>query len=391
MAGYGAQQPQGLWDQLTGVGNPAGLAGNPLLQMGLGMLEATSRGQSFGGGLSRGLNAANRAQVFSRGQDMQEAQTQALLDARAEKRARELAVQDARARAVRRPEVQKALGPWGAMVAEDPSLFPTVLPALLDDGPDPTTAARNLAEAGYVPGTPEYQQAMRAYMAKNQGTVVNVGAEPFKVPGGYRVTTEEERAAGGGLITPIEGFVRPEAAKAREMSNKLTPAINAVTRFSELVDKHGTEAWGNFSDAEVAGEMGTLYQQVISSLGLLTAAGTIQPGEVERFKSSLPNPTEKMTALTPGSLSTLKGGLKGLLRSLKDAQDIYRPIIEGEPPGGAAPVSADANRPPRFDFGAMTLDQLSGIGDETIDDFTDAEADAYSNALEKLLNKARGR
>ena len=391
------QQPQGLWDQLTGAGSSAGIAGSPLFQMGLATLQGASEGMPFGAGLPRGMQAAQRAQVVARGQDMQDFQTRMALQSAAEK-----AEQEARLAALR----QKTFGPGGTGAqiagpfAELASADPGIADAIIGEqvkakfrAPPKEANIRALVRAtGRDPDSPE-GQAYAEQLNARAGTQIFVGAAP---PGKLSVralTPDEAPAVGipaenaGQYIVDAKGNIElrpglaPELAAKRkqsELARQFDPALDAVDRLEALVSQHGTEGMGPFSDQQVVGEMGPLYQQVISALGLLSKSGTIQPSEVERFATSLPDPTSFASAISMGSVDRLLGGLKTLRRSLETARDAFK-TIEG-PDTEKAPEGA-------FDFDAMTVDQLLGIGDETIATFTDSQADAYADRLEALMRE----
>jgi len=349
---------------------------------GLHGFEAASRGDPLGSGWARGVGAAQLGQQRHRANQLQNLQLSEAMEAKERKLAQQQALQTARQKAFGSGAGAEAAGPFAELAAIDPQAAQAVIASQLTAAnrapPAPSALVDKLNQEGLIPGTPEWLTRAKELNDPRAPIQINTG---MKIPSGYRPATPEEKAETGAEVVRIPGVKDPAAEaferKSGELARQFDPALDAVDRLEALVDQYGTEGMGPFSDQTVVGQMGPLYQQVISALGLLSKSGTIQPSEVDRFATSLPDPTSFASAIRPGSVARLKGGLKTLRDSLKTARTAFQPI-------GSATEKAPEGA---FDFGSMTMDQLRGMDMETIETFTDAQAEAYADRLEALMRQ----
>jgi hypothetical protein len=101
-----------------------------------------------------------------------------------------------------------------------------------------TPLARNLIAAGYQPGTPEFQAAIKQAVLKS-GVTVNMGDSSYKVPAGYMMNDPQDPAKG---VKPIPGSdadrLTPEQAGKVQMMRSAQNQLPIVEKY--LFKKDGT-------------------------------------------------------------------------------------------------------------------------------------------------------
>ena len=157
-------------------------------------------------------------------------------------------------------------------------------------------------------GTPNkaYQQFMLA-KAKQGAMTINTGQG--SIPSG------SERVANPNVNSPIKTVIRPQIG-SKDYTNAeqgyltTSTGIGEVDKMIDLIDKHGTETWGN-----VSGQMAVLYGQILARVAEAQNKGVLQEGELEMIKEQLPDPSTIPSSTTSNkrmiaSYTTLKNILE---------------------------------------------------------------------------------
>ena len=184
-----------------------GLLDNPLLHLGIGLLSQKGRPE----GLLSGIQSYSQIAKAQQDAEMKKAQFDAM------QRQQEQAVmqQQAQQEAQRRIAESMAMGQGGGIDQQKLSMLNDLSVAqpdifgqmaqqqFLPQSPEQTDLARKLQEAGYQPGTPEFQQAMQRYLFKPVGTTVNVNTGDIPLTSQQTSKVQEKVRSG---IASIEGL-----------------------------------------------------------------------------------------------------------------------------------------------------------------------------------------
>lgn len=130
---------------------------------------------------------------------------------------------------------QQRLGMLNDIATAQPELFSQMAQQqFLPQSPEQTDLARKLQEAGYQPGTPEFQQAMQRYLFKPVGTTVNIDNAP-KLPGGYQWVDPGNPSAG---VQPIKGGDKEKGTQGQNVAaNYANRMAQSENRMDEIVSK----------------------------------------------------------------------------------------------------------------------------------------------------------
>ncbi len=117
-------------------------------------------------------------------------------------------------------------------------------------GPKGTTLERNLAAAGYTPGTPEYQEAMRKAMEK--GPLVDMGQDWQSQIMGQLPDAFQKASTAREDIGRYERML--ELSQSGQLGNT-GPGKNAMVNFKGFLNAMGMQGAANFIDGvgEIAG------------------------------------------------------------------------------------------------------------------------------------------
>lgn len=128
-------------------------------------------------------------------------------------------------------------------------------------------------------------------------------------------------------IQPIESS--PEYKKDEEALRSLEESIRQVDDFMDLLAETGTEKGG-----EKARQLRQKRDRVIGAYAKWQGLGVLQPGEVERLDSILPNPTDFAEQWNPMAGEAIYNTYEGLrqqaIRQLQEARQRYWYIQPGK-------------------------------------------------------------
>ena len=136
--------------------------------------------------------------------------------------------------------------------------------------------------------------------------------DAVKLQPGYRPVMVTGPNGAQVVAAPIEGT--PDWVKAQTEVDQLSVARANIQKFQDSLKKHGTEQVG-----AGAGEQKQLWSRVMASIGKLDELGTLQPGDLERLKNEIPDPTEWVRL--PMSTSRVNAALSGLDENFKMRQN----------------------------------------------------------------------
>jgi hypothetical protein len=233
----------------------------------------------------------------------------------------------------------------------------------------PTSLARNLELAGYVPGTPEYAAAMKEQLARS-GAGVSITQVPAP-PTGYMYEGFDARGLPVGLV-PIPGgpaamamaAADEKAASAQEGKERVTGVVSDdINRALGMLDQSPDLVSGLFGPAlsVVPGSVSADFQNVIQGIRANLAFDRLQ-----QMKEQSPT-GGALGSVSEGELKLLEGALGSLAQSqtaeqlrynLKRIHNLYMDTIHGEgSPHKRYDLTKDSTRqelPPATQGGAPT-------------------------------------
>lgn len=272
--------------------NMRGLLYDPMFQMGVGLLSA---GSTPGGSIASGLQTG-----MSNIQAMQQGQMQRQL--------MEAKLAEHQQQVQQRQRQQAVLSKW----QRGEELTPAEL-YYLDPGaavsstlPDPTTLERNLIAAGYQPGTPEFNEAMRGAIMKPQTVVNNVP----ELPAGYVPVDPNDLSKG---VKPIPGSGKDpkNTSEYRKVDRQLKQVQGSVDSYEKLLNQYGAEVMPGKGKLELR----TAYTNLLLDLKDLYNMGALQGPDLELMQQIIMDPTTfeaKGTEVASGRDSLV--GQLGLVR-----------------------------------------------------------------------------
>lgn len=307
---------------------------DPMFQFGVGMLAANrgpSGGEALQNALAGGMQGVTRGQTMVSNIDRQQAATE-LAQQQQQKRAMQLEQQ--RRLAAAAPQLAPAL------MSQDPEvrqqaiggiagMMPEALPGMLGQAmrqpstQKPTSLMQNLASAGYVPGTPEYEQAMLNVLTK-PATQISMGE---KLPTNYRWVDPQDRMKG---VEPIPGS--PAEKETRKEEYKLGGVGSALDRYRNVLKKHGAEIMPGAAKSELQ----TAYFDLMMEMKELFNLGVLQGPDLEIMQQTLTNPvtTEGKWLEMTGGMEAFEGQLALVDQKLSEARARAKALTgkKGAPP-----------------------------------------------------------
>ena len=185
------------------------------------------------------------------------------------------------------------------------------LRAMAAMAPDRTTLEKNLLAAGYVPGTPEYQEAVRAFLAKSTAPTVTVdvgaGTPEFKKESikyaFNRLGEVDEQIAGMGALEneldTIQNLIKGGAETGR-ITNALIPVQQLLAEAGLI----GDEEMGELGDKEL------LQRSIARIIPNMRVAGSGSTSDYEMRMFALAAPTFARTS--EGNRKIAAGMLQGI-------------------------------------------------------------------------------
>jgi hypothetical protein len=166
-----------------------------------------------------------------------------------------------------------------------------------------------------------------------------------------------------GVTRPTEAPLpgTKEAAEREISIGELDLARGNIAKLSELFKAYGPELSFPGSNTAVNGQMAQLYAAIVANIAKLRGMGVLQPGELENIERALPDPTS-VWAQMPGQEQKLKAALSELDALFSARRDmLYRAYYPQQqeapgtaglgraghpavPPPGMAPPSATQDR-----------------------------------------------
>lgn len=196
------------------------------------------------------------------------------------------------------------------------ALLGRTLPA---EPPDPTSLMRNMQAAGVDLQTPEGQAKMLEAIMKPQTQITNVPPMSLtdlarvQMPGGGPAplgATLPEIVEAGGTLRP------PEQTEYKEEVGKLDILKGAMSRYADMVNKHGTEFSLLGFNAEDTTELSSAYTSLMIQAKELFNLGVLQGPDMAIIEKALPDPTSLMNQRL--SKQALINGINTLVNLLND-------------------------------------------------------------------------
>ncbi len=200
------------------------------------------------------------------------------------------------------------------------------LRAMAAMAPDRTTLEKNLLAAGYVPGTPEYQEAVRAFLAKSTAPTVTVdvgaGTPEFKkeeVKYAFeRIKSEDKNIAAMGVLEneldTIQNLIKGGAETGR-ISNALIPVQQLLAEAGLI----GDDEMGDLSDKEL------LQRSIARIIPNMRVAGSGSTSDYEMRMFAMAAPTFARTS--EGNRKIAAGMLQGI-RYVKDRRKLMDDYVK---------------------------------------------------------------
>ena len=193
--------------------------------------------------------------------------------------------------------------------------------------PTGTSLEQNLAAAGLVPGTPEYQQAVMDYLQKS-GTTIQVGGpgEFGTVPPAMARVTDPTSPTGSRLVE--EPGAPAAARREAEKRKQLAPVESmeyAVGAYETLLRQHGPEILPGKAKDMLQGA----YKALVIEAKELAKLGALTGDDLKLVEDMLADPT---------TISAQAKGVDSLLAQLnvvKARVAAARKRITGKEPGAA--------------------------------------------------------
>lgn len=237
-------------------------------------------------------------------------------------------------------------GILGGLLEADPLGTSQALLASKMKTQDPTTVVQNMIAAGYQPGTPEFEQAMRDYLAKSTGTTVNniLGGEQQ-----IRALTPEEKA----VVSKGEPFIDNKgkvqiAPDLPQVQRVAAGYADRMVRTGNIMDEIDYDIAGS-----IKGRAGALpldfqpaeFQQIqqaqndwIRAKLRKESGAVIAPEEMEdERKTYFPQPGDSPKTVMQKKLSR-DAATKAMI---EEAGKAYQPITPVQPAVPGQPVTND--------------------------------------------------
>lgn len=183
--------------------------------------------------------------------------------------------------------------------------------ALASASPNMTTLEKNLRAAGYTPGTPEYQEAVRAFLAKSTAPTVTVdvgaGSDEFKKAGieyaFKRLAAEDKNITAMSTLEneldTIQNLIKGGAETGR-ISNALIPVQQLLAEAGLI----GDDEMGDLSDKEL------LQRSIARIIPNMRVAGSGSTSDYEMRMFAMAAPTFARTS--EGNRKIAAGMLQGI-------------------------------------------------------------------------------
>ena len=325
------------------VSSTPGVAMDPYLMMGLGILGSASKPETLGPNIMQSLVMANQARQ-GQAQNLL-AQQQIAQAGQWENFVATLPPGD--------QELMRAMGPSAggkyyleqinkrkqdmdrlnllrtipdpalrAAAAVDPEAYAA---ARFKAPPAPSNAMKVYQESGGEAGTGKGFADWYNEDYKGAGTTVSVNTG--SIPSGF----VQEETPEGLRLSPISGS--PEDVERREGLIALEGVYTDISELEQLVKEHGTEVYG-----DVARRMAALRNRIVGNIPAVRQTGVLQEGELKRIEDELPSGN---SLLKPGFaiLPLLSGFREEVERTLGAKRQLYGmdPVVpSGQSPGAAS-------------------------------------------------------